>query len=161
MTEIEERLERKRASDLAAAKQRQMILDARKVLEPGEVKLHVIPIWLSKRITAYRRLNCLAPTSSRVWALQDAILEIARAAGLEPDFRWLDHWGVSDSGPYSCCHGKNKCFVAEPYGFSTRTALWLDAIADALDLTWHISSNTYWFPGSTIRIILHEKKHES
>ncbi len=150
-------------SKRAAEKQQQMILDARKVLQPGEVRLHLIPMWLSKRITAYRRKNHLQPARCKQWALQDTILEIARAASVSTYLtpRWLDHWGVSDSGPYGCCHGRGRCFVAEPYSFCTGTALWLDAIAEALDLTWHVSSNTYWFPGSTIRITLHEKQHET
>lgn len=118
----------------AGQQQRKLIAEARQLLRPGEVKLHKTPPWLNKKLRAYHK-------RTQVHLLT------------EP-WRWLDHWGTS-AGPYSCCQG--PVFVSEPYAFGFDEAEALMRFCDKLGgLTWHVSSNTWWYPGSTVRITIHE-----
>jgi len=129
----------------AAARQRKLIDDARRLLKPGEVKLHKLPSWLAKRLRAYRKTHALVSVPSSM------LLETLSSAD-----RWLDHWGTSNVGPFSCCH-KALNFVSEPYDFGAKTAQAIDQFCDALGaLEWHVSSNTWWYPGRTVRVTIHE-----
>ena len=133
--------------------QEKFIDDARRLLKPAEVKLHKIPTWLSVRLRAYRRANELS---------QVPLSMLVQTIGLVSDDRWLDHWGACVSGPFVCCH-KHKVlnFVSEPYDFGSETARSVDRFCERLgNMEWHVSSNTWWYPGSTVRITIHETSKE-
>lgn len=135
------------------------IRDARRLLKPPEVILHIIPRWLSKRITAYRKKhNIYSASGCKQTDFQNVCCHILHQIGIDPyACTWLDHWGTSKGGPYGCC---KDCFVSEPYGFDFTKAKIIEALCQALDLTWHVSSDTYWYPGRTVRITIHEKASE-
>jgi hypothetical protein len=122
------------------------IEQARKLLQPSEVTLHKFPIWLKKRIAAYRKEHGI-PAISKEMDFQNVICDIA-------DCHWLDHWGTSQTGHFVCCR---DCFVSEPYDFTLKTAQALEAICQALGLVWHVTSDSWWNPGNTLRITIHEK----
>jgi len=144
--------------DNSGEKEEQKILDARRVLEPQEVKQGVIPGWLSKRLRAYWKRRGLDSPGCCQASLHNAVYDIARQAGIDDNLEaLLDHWGTSKGGPYVCCNKAGRCFVSEPYGFGWTKARMLEAFCQALDLEWHASSNTWWNPGATIRITIHEK----
>lgn len=134
---------------------RKRIEEARILLDPGEVKPNEVPPWLSKRLTTYRQQHGkvidYSPDRASTHMLQEDTLRQLFSTG-------LDHYGTSDRGPFKCCHqGLN--FVSEPYEFTTKTAQCLDAFCAALGgLKWHVSSDTWWNPGHTLRITIHEKK---
>jgi hypothetical protein len=133
------------------ASQRKLIEDSRLLLKPCEVKLHSTPPWLNKRLRDYRRsrkLDTVPISMLLTWTIQD----------IGHQERWLDHWGTSVRGPFACCNNTAKLnFVSEPYGFSRNTAKELDLFCDVLGgLDWHVSSNTFWYPGATVRITIHE-----
>ncbi len=135
----------------AVDSQEQLIADARRLLKPGEVRLHKMPTWLNRRLVAYRKTQGLdrLPLSMLLGHTVPSICG-PHSGG------WVDHWGMSDGGPFACC-GEAPNLVSEPYGFGTETAKALDRFCEALGgLKWHVSSNSWWFPGSTVRIIVHE-----
>jgi hypothetical protein len=129
--------------------QRKPSEDVRRLLKPGEVKLHKVPPWLTKRLHVYRKAHALSRLPSSL-ILEETIPIIDSG-------RWLDHWGTSNVGPFACCH-KSLNFVSEPYEFGAREAKTLDRFCGALGggLQWHVSSNTWWYPGHTVRITIHE-----
>jgi len=123
--------------------------EMRQLLRAGAVDLHEVPSWLTQRIRAYRKAKGLEPVPSGLF--QHSLLGIA-----DGDFTWLDHWGESKKGPYTCCQTAPN-FVSEPYSFSSKDARSLDAFCNALGgLEWHVSSDTWWNPGRTVRITIHE-----
>ena len=135
------------------------IEDARKLIGGVEVELHKLPVFLSKRVNAYRRREGLSPARGCAWIILDeTFAHIAEKAGIDVSACTLvDHWGQSKGGPYVCCQKAGKCFVTEPYGgMDSRRANWLDVICDTLGLIWHATSDTWWNPGGTIRITIHE-----
>ena len=135
-----------------AREQERFIDDARRLLRPGEVKLHKRAAWLTERLIVYRRTHGLRVLPASM-VLGDTASTICGDRG-----EWLDHWGTCDIGPFACCH-KGLNFVSEPYGFGTEQAQALDRFCKALGgLDWHVSANTWWFPGNTVRITIHEKR---
>jgi hypothetical protein len=155
---LDERIAKHSAREESAKKQHQQIEAARKLLQPGEVKLHKIPGWLKLRVRAYRRRKGWNLSRHIHCDFEDTIPEIAREIGIEDSSHWLDHWGTSTETRYACCNVAGTCFVSEPYGFHTETAKLLDALAAAFDLTWHVLPNSWWYPGHTQRIVLHRRQ---
>ena len=49
-------------------------------------------------------------------------------------------------------------FVSEPYErqITPDTLARLDAFTEKLGIEWHISANSWWYPGWTIRILFYE-----
>ena len=141
--------------ETTAEKQTRVIAQARVLHEPEKVTQGKIPRWLSKRITAYWKKKGQKRPST--FSLRETVIDIARNIGIEMQgLGILDHWGSTIGGRYQCCDDANECFVSEPYGFCMDYAKILDAIGSTLDVVWHISSNSWHFPGKTIRIIIHE-----
>lgn len=134
------------------------IEDARKLIGGVEVELHKLPVFLSKRINAYRRKEELPPARGCAWIILDeTFVYIGKKADIDVSTcTLLDHWGQSKGGPYVCCRKAGKCFVTEPYGVDSDKAHWLDVICDTLGLKWHVSSDTWWNPGGTLRVTIHE-----
>jgi hypothetical protein len=150
----------KRAADRAAAEVRdRQIKAAREILQPRKVKLGQIPAWLNVRLRAYRRRRTWPDTRySCDDSFSDTIRRIAEEATVKDMPWWLDHWGTCIENRYDCCAKAGVCFVSEPYHFCGDTAKLLDALAKALDLTWHVLPNSYWYPGHTQRIVLHQRE---
>jgi len=125
---------------LVADRQRKRIEDARYLLKPNEVELNKLPTWLTRRLRTYRKEQGLddLPTSM---LLHETVRKLC-------DPRWLDHWGLSADDE----------FVSEPYNFNSKTAEALESLCSELGIEWTVSSNTWWFPGSTVRITLREKR---
>ncbi len=137
-----------------AKEQAKAISQARLLLRPEMVKTGKIPRWLSKRITAYWKARKAKRPST--FSLRDTICDVARRAGLEPRADFLDHYGTTEGGLYGCCDEAGECFVAEPYDICGLCVQLLDALEVALDVEWHITANSWHFPGRTIRITIHE-----
>jgi hypothetical protein len=141
-----------------ATNQRQFIADARLLMKPGEIKLYKTPTWLSKRLRDWRRSKHMTTMPASMLLTQTA------ESLITPGQTWLDHWGTSDVGPYSCCFSKLRSdkalnLISEPYTFGSDQSKMLDHFCRELGgLVWHVSSNAWWYPGHTIRVIIHEKK---
>lgn len=132
------------------SEEEQFIEGARRLLKPGEVKLHTVPTWLNVRLRAYRKARLLD-------RLPSSMLLTMTIGSICSDPGWLDHHGASTTGPFKCCHQMVN-LVSEPYDFGSETACALDTFCRVLGgLEWHVSSNTWWYPGSTVRITIHEK----
>jgi hypothetical protein len=143
------------AKDDSGKREEQKIIDARKVLEPQEVKQGKVPGWLSKKVRAYCKRHELCTRGSAGELVREVLYDVQKSLGVEP-YTILDHWGTSVGGPYVCCNEASKCFVTEPYGFDFGKAQVLEAFCAILGLEWHVSSNTWWNPGATVRITIHE-----
>ncbi len=63
-----------------------------------------------------------------------------------------DHAGTS-KGSYGCC--PDDCYVLEPYGTCGKELIGLEKFCADNNLSIHVDSNSYHFPGKTIRIIMH------
>jgi hypothetical protein len=132
---------------------------ARKLLEPQPVDTGAFPSWLSERCRDYLKRHDLHYRGLTGISAFDAVVRaVAEDDQINGHGCWLDHYGVSLGGPWACCHKAGECFVSEPYGFSFRAAQICEAVANALDLQWHVSSNTWHFPGRTVRITFHERQ---
>jgi len=117
----------------------------REVMQPTEVRLHHVPDWL--RLACLHRLprpNVPGYRDASGWGV---VNDCIRPAG------WLDHWG-------STRLGDRVCFVSEPYSVSAQNVRDIEELASLLDCDWWLSSNSWWNPGSTIRIAFAEKRTE-
>lgn len=117
------------------------IEQARKLLGPSPVRLHHVPGWFSKAIRkAYGRSRPTTPAG-------EAMQGLLRHHWTE---RWLDHWG-------STRHCAQVAFVAEPYGITEQEVALIATIASDLGCDWRLCSNSWWYPGSTLRILFYPK----
>jgi hypothetical protein len=142
------------AAERVATAQERSIDEARRVLRPIEVALGDRPKWLGPRIAAFRRKHDLGAMSVSM-AFENTVGLIC------PEPYWLDHWGRCRKGSAACCYAIGDILVAEPYNFYSATAKSLDIFCKKLDLEWHVSSNSWWYPGSTVRIEIHPKSAKS
>lgn len=127
---------------ISTSQTKQQIDAARLTLNPRPVKLHHIPQWFVRRLRVYRGRH--ATTSS---GLLRAMLQSVGDAN-----HWLDHWGSSTS------RDGRPAFVAEPYGFGPEVAGALDKLAAETGLEWSVESNSWWYPGHTVRIEIYEPR---
>jgi hypothetical protein len=142
----------------AADEQAKTIAAARRLLKPEKVTLGKIPSWLIRRVKTYAQQHEIIFNGCRDDSLHSVMLHVAEQAGLDiHSAGLLDHWGVAKGGRYHCCHKSEGNFVSEVYDFSTTDALFWDAFCKALDLTWHITANSWWYPSHTLRVTVHEK----
>jgi hypothetical protein len=136
----------------AARSQQRYIDEARKVLGLTEIEVCKVPRWLSSRLAGYRRENAEVALLSGLMPDQ-LLLDVVKHM---EDGQWLDYWGMLSSGPFQCCHGHEGNLVDEPYYFGSDTALALDKFCQALGgLVWHVSSDSWRYPGCTVRITIH------
>ena len=84
--------------------------------------------------------------STASWAVMDRLRELFAC-------HWLDHWGKAT---WRC----QSVFVAEPYHLTAADVLEIDTIARTIGCEWEIDSNSWHFPGETIRLVFHEKETE-
>jgi hypothetical protein len=117
-----------------AKRQREQIENARKLLNPSEVRLNHVPNWLRRR---------LLKKIGTEYGLTDGGSVIRYAMDrLKITF---DHWGSTDF------YG-TPAFVSEPYASAEDVA---DAVrfAEAVDLELRILPNSWWYPGQTLRLL--------
>lgn len=114
------------------------IAEARRILEPTEVRLHRVPKWL--RLLMLQKFGCRNRDTSGGGVLWNAV-QTDSCGG------WLDHWGST-----MMC-GK-LCFVSEPYNVTAEKVADVDAFAARLGVQWSLSANSWWYPGHTVRIVL-------
>ncbi len=126
-----------RASDAVAASVNARIAAARKLLKSSPVTLWACPRWLRWRIESVEKGTWLP-------------MEYLFGEQLHTTARWLDHWGTSRIGSRSV-------FVSEPYDFDLDDAKEVDVFCKTLGLGWYLSSNSWWYPGRTIRIVFYEE----
>ncbi len=125
-------------------RQREFIAAARNLLEPSPVRLHHVPNWF--RLRLLRAYGCDRGDTSGFAMLCFATTGCACSLPT-----WIDHWG-------SCDHRGKTAFVTEPYSLAPADLQQIDAIAKRCGIAWHITSNSWWFPGSTIRVLLYESE---
>ena len=125
----------------AASKQEEFIQAARKLLKPGAIKLWGAPVWFKK---AYRK----SFGGCKRTEYGDVVTRLANNHG----FAWLDHFGES------VWYSGEKIFVSEPYQITNKDHSQISELARELDCEYRISSNSWWYPGHTIRIEFYEKK---
>lgn len=128
-------------TDKRTATQRE-IDTAREILKPTPVRLHHVPRWLAKRLRVYQRTwgGRKSPTSGH------GLLDEARRKLAIPG-HWLDHAGSTKIGGV-------EVFVSEPYGFTPDMARGLDQLSKDTGLEWWVESNSWWYPGHTVRIVI-------
>jgi hypothetical protein len=112
-----------------------LILAARELLKPTEVRLHHCPDWLRKVLL--KVYGCRHRDTSAWGVMQHAFA----------DAHWLDHWGSSRIG-------EKLCFVSEPYHVDVASQIQIKAIADRIGCNWYLSANSWWYPSQTIRIVI-------
>ncbi len=127
----------------AAVRQAKLIADARRLLRPSPVRIHHIPNWF--RLALLKAYGCDRGDTSAHSVLRHA----EHASGQW--WHWLDHWG---STTY---HGR-PCFVSEPYHLSEADVAAIAELCRRCNLDFHLSSNSWWFPGSTVRAVISQKQ---
>ena len=114
----------------------------RRVMKPSEVDLHHVPNWFRRRLL--KAYGC-SDRDTAGWA----VLCHARDAN---DWTWLDHHGSTkwDGQP---------AFVSEPYGVTAKELQQVADMCERCGLFYRVSANSYWYPGSTIRILIFEPEN--
>jgi hypothetical protein len=131
----------KQSSSDVGRRQRKWIEQVRRLLEPTPVKLNKVPGWF--RLALLRGYGCHKYESTSGYILLPQIAS-------NQSWGWLDHWGSTDY------YGRSA-FVSEPYGLGEDD---LTAIADMCwrcDLRCEISSNSWRYPGATVRVLIFQK----
>lgn len=126
-------------SQHVAGEQTRRIEQARRLLQPTPVQLHRVPNWLRRRLLA--AIGCGGGGTSGYAVLAHA----ERLMG----WRWLDHWGAST-------YRGQPCFVSEPYHVSADDMAAVAELCRRCNLDSHLSANSWWYPGETIRIAIYE-----
>jgi hypothetical protein len=112
--------------------------ELRDVLKPSPVKLHALPGWFRKRVRRrfdLRRVHY----SIEQWLFTDVLTR-----------QWLDHWGQTE---LPC---GRTAFVSEPYLPIDWPLESVSTLAAELGIQSFVTTNSWWYPGSTIRIVLYE-----
>ena len=113
---------------------------AREVLKPEPVRLHHVPNWLRLR---------MKETFGAPYQVTSGDGVLFHASSKTGKGRWLDHWGSShDRG------GERRTFVSEPYDITPETVRDIISFTEPMGLDFYISSNSYWFPGRTVRVVI-------
>jgi len=111
----------------------------RSILKPSVVRLHHVPGWLKKRIR--RRFDLWAWCYSPEHFLLNSYPSPAK---------WIDHFGST------ILPDGSVAFVSEPYGDIERVRETVSVFAAEIGVDCFFTTNSYWYPGATIRIGLHE-----
>lgn len=123
-----------------------LIATARWLLRPAPVRLHHVPNWLRRRIL--RTLGCRDGLTKGPNVLMHAVSRTTKPSASS----WLDHWGSSRQNDVTV-------FVTEPYSVTEGCLQAVGAFCRVLHLEWYVSSNTWWFPGRTVRIVIYEPEN--
>ena len=129
--------------EAVARRQQERFRQLRKLLKPTEVRLHHVPNWFRRRLL--KVFGC-----SHGYTGGWFVLDHARKQHFGDNARWLDHWG-------STKYRSGTAFVSEPYQVSPETVALLDSFAKRIGVDWHLSANSWWYPGWTIRILFCEQ----
>jgi hypothetical protein len=121
---------------IARSKVRQLIHEARELLKPSPVRLHCAPTWFGGELV--RVFGGRWKITSR----RAAVHHLAWHAS------WIDHWGSTSLDDGSCV------FVSEPYAIGPSELVAVEMLARAIGARWWLSSNSWHFPGSTLRIVI-------
>lgn len=116
--------------------QQEFIEEARELLRPSPVCQGHVPNWF--RVALMKAFPGKMRWQSTVG---ENVLWAVAGNGAE----WLDHWG-------STKFADKVMFVSEPYHFTEVDANHVAAIAKAIGCDWYVDSNSWWYPGHTIRI---------
>lgn len=118
---------------------KEWIEDARLVLKPLQVKLNHVPNWFRKAvIKAFPKQGISSGADVGLFLLNHAYRH-----------GWLDHWGSSNR----ILNGEPiSVFVTEPYQIDHLDLLAVSGLADKLNCCYGVFANSWWFPGSTLRI---------
>lgn len=111
----------------ACAAQEARIEQLRSILKPSEVR-EGYPSWMK-----------------RDWMKE---VEFSRSD-------WVDHIGRAKPSEFACCHDHKEVFISETYNFGFDDAYEVERFCQKHNLVWHVSANSWHFPGRTIRIIIH------
>ncbi len=120
----------------------QKIQIGREALRPTEVEGGKLPADLRKRLLELKRQKKISPS----WGTtgNEDLLRAAVDAACKSD-DWLDHYGKT------ILHDR-EVFVSEPYGLRLECLQDIQAFAQLVGLGYRILSNSWHYPGQTIRI---------
>ncbi len=125
-----------------------LIENARELLKPSPVRIGHCPRWFASACrTALKKHDIYIEPYSGSDAVMFAVAEAVSGSST----RWIDHWG-------STVHHGMEAFVTEPY-LSIEDVASAVEMAKMLGLEIDISSNSWWFPGSTTRIAFLKPKN--
>ncbi len=122
--------------------QAQQIAAAREILQPNPVIKGKYPVWLRK----------ILDKEYATFSLSSVLSNLANET-----ITCIDHWGIS-AGYYS--GDPEYCFVAEPYGIGHKELAVIEKFCKKHNLKWYVSSNSWHFPGKTIRLVIRPKKEK-
>ena len=115
-----------------------LIRRERERLNPSPVEPDKVPAWLRRLLLAAKRDGKFRDGRYST----DGRSLLHDAAG-DCGFGWnLDHWGTTKKDG-------NTYFVSEPYSYQREA---VEAFAAMLGLKWWEDSNSWWFPGRTVRL---------
>ena len=117
----------------------------RKERKPSVVRIGHAPDWFTKRVS---RVFGPEPGMRGPLSHYAAIERVQRV--MTTSVTWFDHFGSTRLADGSVA------FVSEPYNTIEAVTPVVTELAKALGCAWYISDNSYWYPGSTIRIVFHE-----
>jgi hypothetical protein len=119
--------------------QTKMIQQARDLLKPTPVKQGHVPNWF--RILLMREFGCDDGQTYGSSVLYHAANSLTHTS-------WLDHWG-------STRYRRLQAFTSEPYNLDENDIKAIAEIARRCDCHWFLDANSWWYPGSTIRVVLY------
>lgn len=123
--------------------QRTTINALRKLLKPGEVRLHHLPSWVGNALRkAFKQRKYDDPVSCLFNAFR----------GMESI---VDHWGSID--PASDLAFRLRPFVLEPYSISAERLARCEEVARVCGANVVVEANSWWYPGRTIRIAFYNQ----
>ena len=116
----------------------------RRQLKPSAVRLHHVPDFFRRRLL--KAYGCSYGDNSGYGALGHA----ERKHG----WHWVDH-------PGSTTYRGRPAFVSEPYQLSFEDHAAIDALCRECNLAYFVSANSWWNPGSTLRVLIYEPEGEA
>jgi len=120
--------------------QAQYLAAAREILQPNPVIRGEEPAWLQKILSdEYAEF----PLSSVLRGMADEHIHC------------IDHWGISAGDHHT---DPEDCFVSEPYGILLGELKAVEKFCKKHNLTWYVSSNSWHYPGKTIRLVIYPEK---
>lgn len=117
------------------------IKSMRRLMEPSPVRTGHVPGWLGLALRRAYYPGYSGVISNSAW------YSLTYAQARLGTFSWLDHYGTSVIGGI-------RCFVGEPYGFSSECAKQLCRIQSDTGLTWWVTANSWHYPGYTVRVVI-------
>lgn len=121
----------------------QQIAGDRDRLGVSEVRLHHVPNWF--RLAVLRAFKAPYRYHTAGWA---AIYRLQAVD--ERCCRWIDHWGSTKVAG-------QQIFVSEPYNLTDDHRNSIQQICDAINCDWYESSLSWWYPGHTVRVGIHQR----